>query len=77
MIILETKKLRKIYGEKEASVCALDGIDLTVEKGEFAAIVGSSGSGKSTFLNIIGGLDVPTSGEVFVDQKKIHELSDN
>ena len=77
MIILETKKLRKIYGEKEASVCALDGIDLTVEKGEFAAIVGSSGSGKSTFLNIIGGLDVPTSGEVIVDQKKIHELSDN
>ena len=77
MIILETKKLRKIYGEKEASVCALDGIDLTVEKGEFAAIVGSSGSGKSTILNIIGGLDVPTSGEVIVDQKKIHELSDN
>lgn len=77
MIILETKKLRKIYGEKEASVCALDGIDLTVEKGEFVTIVGSSGSGKSTFLNIIGGLDVPTSGEVIVDQKKIHELSDN
>ena len=48
-----------------------------MEKGEFAAIVGSSGSGKSTFLNIIGGLDVPTSGEVIVDQKKIHELSDN
>ncbi len=77
MRILETKELRKTYGEGEAAVHALDGIDLTVERGEFVAIVGSSGSGKSTFLNMVGGLDVPTSGEVIVDNKKIQELSDD
>lgn len=77
MIILETKDLRKTYGQGVAQVHALDGIDLTVEKGEFAAIVGTSGSGKSTFLNMIGGLDVPTSGEVIVDGKKLQDLSDD
>lgn len=77
MIILETKDLRKTYGQGGAQVHALDGIDLTVEKGEFAAIVGTSGSGKSTFLNMIGGLDVPTSGEVIVDGKKLQDLSDD
>lgn len=77
MILLETKALRKTYGTGEAQVKALDGIDLTVERGEFVAIVGSSGSGKSTFLNMIGGLDVPTSGEVIVDQKRLQELSDD
>lgn len=77
MIILETKDLRKTYGQGAAQVHALDGIDLTVEKGEFAAIVGTSGSGKSTFLNMIGGLDVPTSGEVIVDGKKLQDLSDD
>ena len=56
---------------------ALTGIDLTVKRGEFVAIVGSSGSGKTTFLNMVGGLDVPTSGEIIVDQKKIQELSDD
>lgn len=77
MILLETKALRKTYGTGEAQVKALDGINLTVERGEFVAIVGSSGSGKSTFLNMIGGLDVPTSGEVIVDQKRLQELSDD
>ncbi len=77
MKILETKELRKVYGEKETTVCALDGISMAAEKGEFVAIVGSSGSGKSTFLNMIGGLDVPTSGEIIVDNKKIQELSDD
>ena len=77
MKILETKELRKIYGEKETTVCALDGINMAAEKGEFVAIVGTSGSGKSTFLNMVGGLDVPTSGEVIVDNKKIQELSDD
>lgn len=77
MRILETKGLRKVYGEGETQVRALDGIDLAVEKGEFVAIVGSSGSGKSTLLNMIGGLDVPTDGEVTVDQKKLEELSDD
>lgn len=77
MIILETRGLKKIYGEGEASVHALDGIDLSVEKGEFVAIVGTSGSGKSTFLNMVGGLDVPTSGEVIVDNKTIGTLTDD
>ena len=77
MEILKNKDLRKIYGIGETQVKALDGIDLTVERGEFVAIVGSSGSGKTTFLNMIGGLDVPTSGEIIVDQKRIQELLDD
>lgn len=77
MDILKIKDLRKVYGTGETQVKALDGIDLTVERGEFVSIVGSSGSGKTTFLNMAGGLDVPTSGEIIVDQKKIQELSDD
>ncbi len=77
MKILETRGLTKIYGSGETRVQALNGIDLTVERGEFVAVVGSSGSGKSTFLHMVGGLDVPTSGEVIVDQKNLWELSDD
>lgn len=77
MIILETRNLKKTYGRGEAQIHALGGIDLTVEKGEFAAIVGTSGSGKSTLLNMIGGLDVPSAGEVIVDGKKLQALSDD
>lgn len=77
MNILEVKGLTKVYGKGETQVRALDGIDLTIEKGEFAAIVGSSGSGKSTFLNMVGGLDIPTEGEVTVDGRKLQELSDD
>ena len=77
MNILEVKGLTKVYGKGEAQVRALDGIDLTIEKGEFAAIVGSSGSGKSTFLYMVGGLDIPTGGEVVVDGRKLQELSDD
>lgn len=77
MDILNIKDLKKIYGTGETQVKALDGIDLTVKRGEFVAIVGSSGSGKTTFLNMVGGLDVPTSGEIIVDQKKIQKLSDD
>ena len=77
MEILKVKDLRKVYGIGETQVNALDGINLTVQRGEFVAIVGSSGSGKTTFLNMVGGLDVPTSGEIIVDQKKIQELSDD
>ncbi len=77
MEILKIKDLRKTYGTGETQVKALDGIDLAVERGEFVAIVGSSGSGKTTFLNMVGGLDVPTSGEIIVDQKKIQDLSDD
>ncbi len=77
MDILKIRELRKVYGTGETKVKALDGIGLTVERGEFVAIVGSSGSGKTTFLNMVGGLDVPDSGEIIVDQKNIQELSDD
>lgn len=77
MDILMIKELKKVYGSGETRVNALDGINMTVERGEFVAIVGSSGSGKTTLLNMVGGLDIPTSGEIIVDQKKIQELSDD
>ena len=76
MTILETKDLRKTYGSGETEVRALDGVNLTVEKGEFAAVVGTSGSGKSTLLHMLGGLDRPTSGSVTVDGKDIFSLKD-
>ena len=76
MTILQTKDLRKIYGAGETEVRALDGVDLTVEKGEFVAVVGTSGSGKSTLLHMLGGLDRPTNGTVIVDGKDIFSLKD-
>ena len=76
MSILETKDLRKIYGSGDTEVRALDGVNLSVEHGEFLAIVGTSGSGKSTLLHMLGGLDRPTSGSVTVDGKNIFELKD-
>jgi len=76
MTILETKDLRKTYGSGDTEVHALDGVDLTVEKGEFAAVVGTSGSGKSTLLHMLGGLDRPTSGAVTVDGRDIFSLKD-
>ena len=76
MIILQTEKLKKIYGSGDTEVRALDGVDLQVEKGEFVAVVGTSGSGKSTLLHMLGGLDRPTSGTVTVDGKKIFSLKD-
>jgi putative ABC transport system ATP-binding protein len=76
MTILETKDLRKHYGSGETEVRALDGVGLTVEKGEFVAVVGTSGSGKSTLLHMLGGLDRPTSGSVTVDGKDIFSLKD-
>ena len=76
MNILKAVNLRKIYGQGETEVRALDGINLEVEKGEFVAIVGTSGSGKSTLLNMIGGLDVPTSGKVIVDGRELSTLKD-
>ena len=76
MTILETKELKKYYGSGDTAVHALDGVDLTVENGEFVAIVGTSGSGKSTLLHMLGGLDRPTSGTVTVDGKEIFSLKD-
>lgn len=76
MTILQTKDLKKYYGSGDTQVKALDGVDLTVEQGEFVAIVGTSGSGKSTLLHMLGGLDRPTSGTVTVDGKNIFALKD-
>ncbi len=76
MKILETKDLRKIYGAGETCVRALDGVNLSVEEGEFVAVVGTSGSGKSTLLNMLGGLDRPSEGKVFVEGKDIFALPD-
>ena len=76
MSILQTKDLKKYYGSGDTQVKALDGVDLSVEQGEFVAIVGTSGSGKSTLLHMLGGLDRPTSGSVTVDGKDIFSLKD-
>ena len=75
MNILEVRELKKYYGEGEKLVKALDGVSLSVEKGEFLAVVGTSGSGKSTLLHMMGGLDTPTSGQVVVAGKDISSLS--
>lgn len=76
MSILRTRDLKKYYGSGDTLVKALDGVDLSVELGEFVAIVGTSGSGKSTLLHMLGGLDRPTSGKVWVDGKDISLLKD-
>ena len=76
MSILVTENLKKYYGKEPNIVRALDGVSLSVEEGEFAAVVGTSGSGKSTLLNMMGGLDVPTEGEVIIAGKKLSRLDD-
>lgn len=77
MSLVEVKDLYKIYNPGENEVRALDGINLTVEKGEFLAIVGQSGSGKSTFMNMIGLLDVPTSGTYLLDGIDVSSMTDD
>ena len=74
MAILQTIGLRKVYGRGETAVRALDGVDLTVQAGEFLSIVGTSGSGKSTLLHMLGGLDRPTAGQVRVDGTELFAL---
>ncbi|MBO4787632.1 MAG: ABC transporter ATP-binding protein [Lachnospiraceae bacterium] len=75
MILCEN--LVKIYKTKETEVLALQGLELKVEKGEFIAIIGSSGSGKSTFLNMIGGLDRPSAGKLYVDGKDLFKMTES
>lgn len=74
--ILQTKDLCKYYGSGENQVKAVDHINLEIKKGEFAAIVGKSGSGKSTLLHMLGGLDMPTSGSVFVRGKELSKMKE-
>lgn len=76
MSILQTTDLKKYYGTEPNITKALDGVTLSIEQGEFVAIVGTSGSGKSTLLNMMGGLDVPTSGSVQIRDKELAELND-
>ena len=75
-IMIQADNLVKIYKTKDLEVLALQGLDLTVEKGELVAIIGNSGSGKSTFLNMIGGLDKPSAGKLFVDGKNLFTLNE-
>lgn len=76
MNILQTTDLKKYYGTEPNITKALDGVTLSIEEGEFVAIVGTSGSGKSTLLNMMGGLDTPTSGSIKVKGKELSKLKD-
>ncbi|AMJ40719.1 ABC transporter ATP-binding protein [Anaerotignum propionicum] len=75
MEFLKIENLSKVYGKGENKVTALDHVSLTIEKGEFTAIIGSSGSGKSTLLHSIGGVDVPTGGKVYLEGQDIYDQS--
>jgi putative ABC transport system ATP-binding protein len=75
MEFLKIENLCKVYGKGENQVTALDNVSLTIEKGEFTAIIGSSGSGKSTLLHIIGGVDVPTSGKAYLEGQDVYAQS--
>ena len=77
MEILRCEMLTKKYGSGETEVTALDNVSFSVEKGEFVSIIGPSGSGKSTLLHILGGVDRPTSGRVFIDGTDIHALKED
>jgi putative ABC transport system ATP-binding protein len=77
MAIITTNNLHKVYDEGKVPVYALNGVDMTIEEGEFTSIVGPSGSGKTTLLNIIGGLDHPSEGNVIIDGEDITEFKDN
>ena len=77
MEILRVENLVKTYGKGESQVKAVDNISFSVQKGEFVAIVGASGSGKSTILHLLGGVDRPTSGKIFIEGEDIYSLSDD
>ena len=76
MDILKIENLTKIYGKGDNQVCALDNVSFSVEKGEFAAIIGPSGSGKSTLLHILGGVDRPSAGNVWLDGRDVYSQND-
>ncbi len=76
MSIVKTEKLTKIYGSGESAVSALKAVNLSVEAGEFLAVMGPSGCGKSTLMHLIGGLDQPTSGKVYLEDKDLYALAD-
>ncbi len=76
MSILSAAHLTKLYGDEPNIVKALDDVSISIEQGEFVAIIGTSGSGKSTLLNMLGGLDRPTSGSVRVDKSELGKLTD-
>ncbi len=76
MKVIEIKNLEKVYNETSVPVHAVNGVNLEIGKGEFSAIVGPSGCGKTTLLNLIGGLDYPTSGEIFIGETKINDLKE-
>ncbi len=75
MSIIEAKNIYKVYNETKVPVNALNGVDLKIEEGEFTAIVGPSGSGKTTLLNILGGLDLPSKGDIFIEGTNLKDLS--
>jgi len=75
--LIELHQLVKIYDTSAGFFTALDGVDLTIEKGEFVSIVGKSGSGKTTLINMVTGIDQPTSGEIFVAGTAVHTLNEN
>lgn len=77
MEILKVENLTKVYGKGESKVVALNNVSFSVNKGEFVAIVGASGSGKSTMLHLIGGVDRPTEGKVFIGGKNIFKMNDD
>jgi putative ABC transport system ATP-binding protein len=74
MKVIDVNNVRKIYDETEVAVKAVDGVTLSFDEAEFVAIVGPSGSGKTTLLNLIGGLDIPTSGEILIDGTNLSKL---
>ena len=76
MAILTASHLKKYYGKDESLVKELDDVNVSIEEGQFAAVIGTSGSGKSTLLNMLGGLDVPTSGSVQIEGNKLEEMSE-